>query len=107
MTKTVPHPELAIKKSRTKLIIGFIAATMAVNSIILLSGDTKTQNYFGDIFSPIVAGVAAGLALMVVYRQKVHGVFGRSYAFLAGGLVLYFIAETLWSYYSVGLGIEV
>ncbi|MFY3741546.1 MAG: hypothetical protein HMLIMOIP_002003 [Candidatus Nitrosomirales archaeon] len=107
MTKTMQRPELAIKKSRTKLIIGFIVATLAVNSIILLSGDAASQNYFGNILRPILAAVATTLALIVVCRQKLSGIFGRSYAFLAGGLVLYLIAEVLWGYFSIGLGIEV
>src|SRR5213593_2670776 len=107
MTKTVPHPELAIKKARRNLIIGFVAVTLAVNSIILFSGDIQSQNYLGNILRPIVAAIATGLALTVVYRQKVSGIFGRSYACLAGGLVLYFIAEILWGYYTIGLGIEV
>src|SRR5438093_8396175 len=107
MTTTVPHPELAVKKARRNLIVGFIAVTLAVNSIILFSGDIQSQNYLGNILRPIVAAIATGLALTVVYRQKLKGIFGRSYAFLAGGLVLYFIAEILWGYYSIGLGIEV
>jgi hypothetical protein len=106
MTKAIQHPEAAIKKARTRLIIGFIVATLAANLIVLLSGDTASQNYVGDIIVPIVAAVATGLALLVVYRQKVSGIFGRSYAFLAGGLVLYLIAEILWGYFSIGLGIE-
>jgi hypothetical protein len=107
MTKTVQDPKLAIKKAKINLIIGFIAVTLAVNSIILLSGDVESQNYFGNILRPIVAAIASGFALTVLYRQKVSGIFGRSYAFLAAGLVLYFIAEILWAYYSIGLGIEV
>ena len=107
MTKVLHDPQPAIKNARTKLVIGFIVVTIAVNSIILLAPDTESQNFFGNMIRPIVAAVASGLALIIVYRQKVSGVFGRSYAFLAGGLVLYFIAEILWAYYSIGLGIEV
>jgi hypothetical protein len=107
MTKAIQNPELTIKRSRTKLIIGFIVATLAVNSIILLAGDATTQNYLGNILRPIVAAIATALALIVVLRQKLAGIFGRSYAFLAGGLVLYLIAEILWGYFSIGLGIEV
>jgi hypothetical protein len=107
MTKAEQKPELAIKSARIKLIIGFVVATLAVNSIILLAPDTETQNYFGNILRPMAAAVASGLALIVVCRQKISGIFGRSYASLAAGLVLYFIAEILWGYYSIGLGIEV
>jgi len=107
MTKVTQNPEIAIKNARLKLVIGFILVTVAVNSIILLAPDTESENYFGDILRPMVAAVATSLALIVVCKQKISGIFGRSYAFLAGGLVLYFIAEILWGYYSIGLGIEV
>ena len=107
MTKATEKPALVIKNAQIKLIVGFVVATLAVNSIILLAPDIEMQNYFGNILRPLVAAVASGLALIVVYRQKVSGIFGRSYAFLAGGLVLYLVAEILWGYYSIGLGIEV
>jgi len=107
MTKVAEKPALTMKNAQIKLIIGFVVATLAVNSIILLAPDIETQNYFGNILRPLVAAVASSLALIVVYRQKVSGIFGRSYAFLAGGLVLYLVAEILWAYYSIGLGIEV
>ena len=107
MTKVAEKPAVVIKNAQIKLIVGFVVATLAVNSIILLAPDIEMQNYFGNILRPLVAAVASGLALIVVYRQKVSGIFGRSYAFLAGGLVLYLVAEILWGYYSIGLGIEV
>jgi len=107
MTKVAEKPAVVIKNAQIKLIVGFVVVTLAVNSIILLAPDIEMQNYFGNILRPLVAAVASGLALIVVYRQKVSGIFGRSYAFLAGGLVLYLVAEILWAYYSIGLGIEV
>jgi hypothetical protein len=107
MTKVAEKPAVVMKNAQIKLIVGFVVVTLAVNSIILLAPDIEMQNYFGNILRPLVAAVASGLALIVVYRQKVSGIFGRSYAFLAGGLVLYLVAEILWGYYSIGLGIEV
>jgi len=107
MTKVAEKPAVVMKNAQIKLIVGFVVVTLAVNSIILLAPDIEMQNYFGNILRPLVAAVASGLALIVVYRQKVSGIFGRSYAFLAGGLVLYLVAEILWAYYSIGLGIEV
>jgi hypothetical protein len=107
MTESIRNPELAAKKARTALIASFVIATMAVNSLILLSGDAENQNYLGNIIRPILAAIAAGFAVVIVIRQKVSGIFGRSYAFLAGGLVLYLIAEILWAYFSIGLGVEV
>ena len=99
--------QIAMKKARRNFIVGLVVATLAVNSIILLAPDDDSKSYYGDLVQPMVAAVATGLALVVVYRQKVSGIFGRAYAALAAGLGLYFVAEILWAYYSVGLGIEV
>jgi hypothetical protein len=102
-----PNPKQTIKTAQAKLIAIFIITTGALNSVILLTGDSDEGNYFGTIVGPLVAATATGLALVVVYRQKLSGMFGISYAALAGGLVFYFVAEVLWAYYSIGLGIEV
>lgn len=100
-------PDVAMKKAQRNLLVGFIAVILAVNSIILLSGDVQTMNYIGDISVPVLAAIATGFAIIVVYRQKANGVFGRAYVALAAGLVFYLIAELLWAYYSIGLGVEV
>lgn len=100
------HPKTAIMKARKHLIIGFIAATLLVNSIILLAGDAEARTYIGNVLAPMTAAIATGLSIMVVYRQKLSGIFGRAYAGLAAGLVLFLVAEILWTYYSIGLGIE-
>lgn len=100
-------PDVLMKKARRNMIIGLIVATLAVNSIILLAGDVESKNYFGNLLRPILAAVATGLAIIVVSRQKAKGVFGRSYVALAAGLALYLIAELLWAYYAIGVGIEV
>jgi hypothetical protein len=96
-----------IRKARTSMIIGLIAVTLATNAIILLSTDPDAKNFYGNVLRPLTAAVATGLAIIVVQKQKISGIFGRSYLGLAVGLVLYFIAEIIWGYYSIGLGIEV
>lgn len=101
------QPDVEMKKAQRNMVIGLIAAILVVNSIILLAPDAESKNYFGNVLRPILAAVATGLAIIVVIRQKVRGAFGRSYASLALGLALYFVAEVLWGYYSIGLGIEV
>jgi hypothetical protein len=89
------------------MILGLVAVTLATNAIILLSSDAEAKNFYGNVSVPVTAAVATGLAIIVVQRQKISGVFGRSYLGLAAGLVLYFIAEIIWGYYSIGLGVEV
>jgi hypothetical protein len=101
------NPRKAIRKAQAILIAVFIIATTAVNSIVVFAGDSDVGTYFGIIIGPTVAAVAAAFALIVVYRQRLAGIFGITYASLAAGLVFYFIAEVLWAYYSIWVGIEV
>lgn len=101
------EPQQTIKKARINVILVLIGVTIAINSVIIFSADPELKNYFGNIFRPVTASAATWLALVVVYRQKACGVFGRSYAALGAGLVMYLIAELIWGYYSVVLGIEV
>jgi hypothetical protein len=101
------QPQIAMKRAQRNFAIGFILAALAINALIVLAPDVETKNYYGNLLRPIVAGVAMLAALTVVYRQGVSGIFGKAYAGLAAGLVSYFIAEILWAYYSIGLGIEV
>jgi hypothetical protein len=51
--------------------------------------------------------VATSIAVVIVVRQGLGGIFGRAYAAMAAGLGLYLVAEVLWAYYSIVAGIEV
>ena len=53
-----------------------------------------------------LCGNAAILSLVIVYRQGLDGLLGKAYAALAIGISFWFIAEMIWTYYQVGLGIE-
>lgn len=94
------------KKPRRNLILAAVAAILAVNAVILFAPDVDSRNYYGNITGPVTAAVAAAFALIVVKRQKLSGIFGRTYAALAIGLALWFIAEGLWTYYTIGLQVE-
>jgi hypothetical protein len=47
----------------------------------------KKYNIFGDTLRSASAGIAAVLSLIVVYRQKTDGLFGKAYAALAIGIM--------------------
>jgi hypothetical protein len=101
------NPQTSIRNARVKMIIGLVVATIAVNSIIILSPNAADKNFLGNILRPLTASIATSLAVIVVRKQGTRGIFGRAYSALAAGLVLYFIAEIIWAYYSIGLGVEV
>ncbi len=46
------------------------------------------------------------MSLGMAWPQKPDGLNGRTYAVLAAGLSLWFVAEILWTYYRLGAGID-
>ena len=46
------------------------------------------------------------MAVITVYRQKLDGLYGKTYGSLAIGLGLWFIAEIIWTYFELGLQIN-
>lgn len=96
-----------MRAAQKSLLFTAIAAGLAINAVILFAGDTDLQNKLGDLTGPILASVATGIAVIIVIRQGLDGIFGRSYAALAAGLSLYLVAEILWAYYSIVAGVEV
>ena len=101
------NQQQVIRKARLSMIGCLIAVTLAVNAIILLSSESEAKNFYGNVLRPITAAIATAFAVIVVQKQKISGSFGKSYFGLAVGSTLYFIAEVIWGYYSIGLGIEV
>jgi uncharacterized protein with PQ loop repeat len=97
---------LDIKRQRTRLIICLLVAIAAVNVVVFLSAGSDIGTEVGDLSTIATIFVAFALSLVVVRRQKTSGLFGRAYTILAIGLTCWLIAEALWAYYQIGLGIE-
>lgn len=90
---------------RRNLILIFVGSVLLVSSIILFLDEEK-RLVIGDIFVAGSAILQMILSLIVVYRQKLDGLIGKAYSFLAIGLVLWCIAEILWTYSEIALGIK-
>ena len=86
------------------LIILLIGSIIVTNSFIIFSNNDG-RVFFIDITINITAAIALGLALITVYRQKTDGLYGKTYASLALGLALWFIAELVWAYFELALNI--
>jgi hypothetical protein len=97
---------LNIAKERRNLIVWLLAAVIVVNAIVFLTHGTEIEQYIGDLSRVGTIGSAVILSLIVVKRQKFSGLFGRAYAALAIALALWLVAESIWAYYEIGLGIE-
>lgn len=97
---------LEIKKQRKNLIIGLIATITVLNSFVFLTAGSDIEYFVTDLSRIGTIGSAVVLSLIVVRRQGVTGLFGKAYAALAAGLILWAIAESIWGYYELGLGEE-
>ena len=88
------------------LVLALIGSIIFATSFIIFA-PLEQKTYFSDIIEPTSTATAAGLALLVVYKQKVDGLIGKVYFSLAIALVLWLAAEIIWSYYETGLGIAI
>ena len=80
---------------------------MLLISNIIVFLDEEKRFVIGNIFvasSAIILQMS--LSLKDVYRQNLDGLIGKTYAFLAIGLMLLCIAEILCTYSKIGLGIK-
>jgi hypothetical protein len=97
---------LDIKRARKSLLFGLIAAIAVIDGAVFFTAGSDMETVFSDISRICTVGAAAALSVVVVGRQKLSGLFGRAYAALAAGLILWVIAETIWGYYELGLQVE-
>ena len=95
------HHKLTLKI----LILGLILSAIISNSVIVFSDQHKKHSTAIWILN-ITAAVASSLAIIAVYRHGVHGLHGKSYLFLALGLISWFSAELTLFYYYYALHIE-
>ena len=93
------------KSVRNNIICILIGSIVFTSVLIILSPDDK-KVILCDIIEPLAAAIAVGLSVLVIYRQKTDGLIGKAYTFLGVGLVLFLIAEIIWSYYEIALEIE-
>lgn len=98
-------PYLEFRTVRKNIILALITGVTICSSLILFSPE-KSATFWEDFLRCASAGIAAILSLVIVYRQGLDGLIGKAYTALASGISFWFIAEIIWTYYTVGLGIE-
>jgi hypothetical protein len=85
--------------------LALIGSIIVANSFIVLS-QGKDRVFFSNWTINVTAAIALALAVITIYRQKLDGLYGKTYASLAIGLGLWFIAEIIWTYFELGLQIN-
>ncbi len=89
-----------------KRLILTLAISIAIANSFIIFPDNESRPFFTNWTINAAAGVALGMSLLVVWRQKLDGLNGRTYAAFAAGLGLWFVAEILWTYFDLFTGIE-
>lgn len=106
-TRGLAHPKIFSKpKAVQRKILSLLVTCIVAITLLLVFSPDDHRTLVADIIMPSCAGVAAVLSLIVVYRQKIDGLFGRIYLALAIGNTLWFVAEVIWTYYEIGFKIE-
>jgi len=74
------------------LFLGLIVSIVAVDSVIYFS-EIEDKRFSSELVITITAAVATFLALLLVFRQKLGGLFGKSWLCFALGLLLWLCAD--------------
>ena len=93
----------------------FTKVVIVITTLVLLYGlmkfilfdDKYAVLVFSDLSINAAAAAALFLASLIVYRQKLGGLHGKTYAAFAAGLALWFAAELIQTYYEIGVEDEV
>ncbi|MFZ0554105.1 MAG: hypothetical protein WAM26_02335 [Nitrososphaeraceae archaeon] len=81
-----------------------IIAIISADSIIILA-EEESKVFYSNWITISGASVAVGLAVYVVYRQKLKGLHGKTHAAIAIGLSLWLCANIVWAIYEIVLDI--
>jgi hypothetical protein len=106
-TRELAHPKIfSSPKAVQRKILSVLVVCIVAITLLLVFSPNDSRTLVADVIMPSCAGAAAALSLIVVYRQKIDGLFGRMYLALALGNILWFVAEVIWSHNEIGLKIE-
>lgn len=98
--------EINIGKERKKYVASLLIAIAAVNGFVALVMESDANFIYFDILRIGTIASAMVVSLVVFGKQGSRGLFGRGYTGLAVGLIMWFIAESIWGYFEVVLGEE-
>lgn len=95
---------LSFSLSRSALFIGLCIAIVASDSIIFFA-QIQSKEFYSNWIIIINASITAGLAILLAYRQKFHGLHSKTHVALAVGLVLWLSADIIWATYHLVLDV--
>jgi hypothetical protein len=90
---------------RRYLIFSLIGLFIISNIIFIYLLNPEQRSLFTNLPENIAAGFTLGLCLLIIYRLKIDGLHDKTHMFLTLGVGLWFVAETIYTYYQLGLKI--
>ena len=98
---TLPSDQASTRRYLIILLIGLFI----VSTIFIISLNAEQRSLFTNLPETIAAGFALGLCLLIFYRHKTDRLRDKIHVFLTIGVGLWFVAETIYTYYQLGLTI--
>jgi hypothetical protein len=75
-----------------------MASAVAINQpLVLTQGEERV--FYNNVAVNVTAAIAVAFAAVTIYRQKLDGLYGKTYLSLTIGLGLCLAAEITWTYF--------
>jgi branched-chain amino acid transport system substrate-binding protein len=96
---------ILLHRIRRNFILILIGSTVAINQpLVLTQGEERV--FYNNVTVNVTAAIAVAFAAVTIYRQKLDGLYGKTYLSLTIGLGLWLAAEITWTYFEIGLEID-
>jgi hypothetical protein len=82
------------------LIFALIASIAALAAFAAATGGSEKE--YGNVSMAVTAAIAMGLGIVLVYKQRGHGIRDTATISLTVGLALWYCAEIAWAYSAAG-----
>jgi len=95
---TIEKDNIRFKIHLRNLTLVLIGSIIIADSFVILS-DPHSREAVDIIVLDVTGAIALGLGILVIYRHKFHGVYGKSFFCLTLGVLLWLAADITVSYY--------
>jgi hypothetical protein len=95
---TIETDNIGFKIHLRNLTLVLVGSIIIVDSLVILS-DAHSREAVDIIVLDVTGAIALGLGILVIYRHKFHGVYGKSFFCLTLGVLLWLAADITVSYY--------
>jgi hypothetical protein len=82
-----------LKLTLKNVMLALAAAIVGLTTFIIFSGDATTRFEYGHFSMAGTAAIATGLSVVLVRRQRRHGIIDKSTVALTIGLAMWFAAD--------------